>query len=507
MRTQSQYPKLLKRYGVILALFIPLAGMAAEIDDLQQGIELRKAGSYDSAFACLSRALNLAELELNKTSQASACLQIGILYDLTDFPIRSRRFMVRAYEIYRDLGDRENEAKALNNIANNLYRSGELELAIDNWRKSIAVKKELGTMSFVVSQINLASVFYDIDSLDQAFDLASSSLIEASYVNDSAMTVAAYNTLGLVSMDRENYQMADSLFHMALTFTRKQEHREKQRVLENLQYVCENSGDYKLALSRSETLRNFTDSVRIAEVRENINLINIENELLTQQRDTAELASENKRQQFNLLLIIGSLALLSLLIYIAYQRRIALQKAQTKAVFEAREQEEKRITELLWSEIGKAMQKRGGESVFAGDQKSLEGAIQAARYLSAQHFNPYLQVSIARAITYGCGLFGEQFDVDISCETEDIDLDLAKRKGVYTVFKRALVDRLNTHPEAPMHVQLFSESGQVRIRISGEDKPPKGNLYESAQAGASVLRGKISTKQENGQYTTRISIP
>lgn len=308
-------------------------------------------------------------------------------------------------------------------------------------------------------------------------------------------------------MDQKLFGVADSLMFLALRYTRPNQNLEKQTILENLQYISENANDFKQAFRRSEARRNFQDSLHFAEVRENINLFTVENDLLKSERDAAEIIAESKRQQFNLLLVIGSLGLLALLIYIAYQRRIALQKAQTKAVFEAREQEEKRITELLWSEIGKAMQKRGGESVFAGDQKSLEGAIQAARYLSAQHFNPYLQVSIARAITYGCGLFGEQFDVDISCETEDIDLDLAKRKGVYTVFKRALVDRLNTHPEAPMHVQLFSESGQVRIRISGEDKPPKGNLYESAQAGASVLRGKISTKQENGQYTTRISIP
>lgn len=484
--------------------------LIAAHDDYQAGLNFKAESKLDSAFFYLDKAENAFAYHGEHSMSMDAAIEKAIVLDRTGFHAQAISTLDSLAHLAETLSLDSIASRVWNNLGTVHYYGAGIDAGIPFWTKAYAAAERAGQgESACVSRLNVGSIGYLHDSLVFAENVVHEIQHREDYPITPKVEVLTLNLQGLIAMDRGQYEESFSCFSAAATRSKDADLLDYAATsYQNLQILAENKRDFQAAVAYADTaLVFFSES---ASVSSQASIEDLHGKF--QEAQTAATLAQTQlnaqKQQNRLLLLISALVIAGVILFMYARRQKAIRKAQTAAVLQAREQEQQRISQRLWQEIGKAMQQRDEQtSVFEGDQKTLDGAVQAAKYLSAQHFNPYLQVSLARALEFGCEQYGIQYGALITTEVEDVDVPMAQRKQLYKAFKRTLLDHLDTQGVDKLHVEMHAKEGRIELAITANEAPEKSVLYTAAEAEVAALGGKLKSKSDGAAHRTRIKVP
>ncbi len=148
----------------------------------------------------LQRAMDLASAD-GGAALAGVAHGLGVLMDARGEPDAARRLFERSLAIWRELGDRDMQARELNSLGIALHHLGDLEAARPLLEESIAIARDLG------NQVRLAAGLTNLGQLESAagnFDRATQALREALRIDNEQGDLLGialdHQSLALVSL-------------------------------------------------------------------------------------------------------------------------------------------------------------------------------------------------------------------------------------------------------------------------------------------------------------------
>jgi predicted ATPase/class 3 adenylate cyclase/Tfp pilus assembly protein PilF len=171
------------RAALAWSLETPAAGGAGQGERAVVGLRLVQAltlfwyqrGHITEGRRWLQRALDLASAD-GGAPLARVAHGLGVLMDTQGEPDAARRLFERSLAIWRELGDRDQQANELNSLGIVHHHLGDLEVARSVLAESIAIAREIG------NPVRLASALTNLGQLESAaghFDRAAQALQQA----------------------------------------------------------------------------------------------------------------------------------------------------------------------------------------------------------------------------------------------------------------------------------------------------------------------------------------
>lgn len=219
---------------------------------LKRGNLYRKQADYDPALEDLERVKDLSEDINDNQLRGIALSDMGAIYtDLNDLK-KAKIYLEQAYEIFKALDDAKNLINVSNHIAVMNYYEGDIRLAMENFKKTVELRKHhqtterladlygnIGTCYMKVGDYDNALRYYD-----RALEMADKSDFP-DYVN-----ALAYNNKAQIYRYRQNYSNSILYYRKALELNRKIKNRQWESYnLYNLSEVYVDIGDYEKAIA------------------------------------------------------------------------------------------------------------------------------------------------------------------------------------------------------------------------------------------------------------------
>jgi predicted ATPase len=171
------------RAALAWSLEAPAAGGAGDDERAVIGLRLVQAltlfwyqhGHVTEGRRWLQRAMDLASAD-GGAPLAAVAHGLGVLMETQGEPDAARRLFERSLAIWRELGDRDQQARELNSLGIAHHRLGDLEVARSVLGESIAIAREIG------NPVRLAAALTNLGQLESGaghFDRATQALQEA----------------------------------------------------------------------------------------------------------------------------------------------------------------------------------------------------------------------------------------------------------------------------------------------------------------------------------------
>ncbi len=110
----------------------------------EEGKDLYRHGEYEEAVAAFSQARHLFAEVGDRTGEAEALGNIGVVYVQLEEWDEARRFLNEALDLCIAAGDRSNQAKVMGNLGMLYARQGDEEQAVEAYEQAMALFRELG---------------------------------------------------------------------------------------------------------------------------------------------------------------------------------------------------------------------------------------------------------------------------------------------------------------------------------------------------------------------------
>jgi signal transduction histidine kinase len=318
LRRQGDYPG-------AAALAEPALARAIELHDDPARLELllttaQISGSltdYHSAVAAYLELVSLGEKTGQPYYVGRGHLGLGVIYAESQQKPRARTESEIALRIATEMGDRESQADALNNLGNNYRGAGELDRATQAHEQALAIRTELGsTRGMGDSLVNLGEVARARGDFPMALDYTQRAF--AIYEQLGLKRYLANTHLQFAQIFRLGGQPDEALAHLRTGFALA-EALGSHTVLANYQrefaVVHEARGDFRAALAAQRQLAVENDvsvgektSRQVALLNARFNAARRQQEILLLRRDNAfaEAQLEQARwQRYGLLLALG----------------------------------------------------------------------------------------------------------------------------------------------------------------------------------------------------------
>jgi CHAT domain-containing protein/Flp pilus assembly protein TadD len=240
---------------LLLAQSSNTADRKAEADRLfQQGIEQYRISQFREALQSWEQALDIYREIGDRAGEGRALGNLGNAYlSLGDY-----QQAIDLYEqhlaIAREIGDRAGEGRALNNLGI-AYRSlGDYQQAIDLYEQVLAIFREIGDRAGEGSALgNLGNAYHNLGDYQQAIDLYEQVLAIFREIGDRAGEGRALGNLGSAYLSLGDYQQAIDLHEQSLAIAREIGDRAGEgAALGNLGGAYYSLGDYQQAIDLYE---------------------------------------------------------------------------------------------------------------------------------------------------------------------------------------------------------------------------------------------------------------
>jgi CHAT domain-containing protein/Flp pilus assembly protein TadD len=156
----------------------------------------------------------------------------------------------QALQIYRKIGDRALEGRALGNLGLAYGSLGDYQKAIDFYQQGLAIAKQIGDKAGIgIALGNLGSVYRLLGDYQKAIDFYQQSLAIAKQIGDKVGVGIALDNLGSVYRLLGDYQKAIDFYQSALAIFQQIGDRAREGdALGNLGTAYVSLGDYKTAI-------------------------------------------------------------------------------------------------------------------------------------------------------------------------------------------------------------------------------------------------------------------
>lgn len=333
-------------------------------------------GEFEKAIDLYLKALEAEEEINNLQGVAQAYNNIAVVYYQTRNFDKTVNYLDKAAEILTEIGDDMNLKKAYNNLGAIQSYNGKVEEALAYYEKAFAICERLNDrheMSIVLS--NMADCYVDLgkyDEAEKALDKALSIKIDEN--NYRGISYEYENYASLYSK-KGDFKTADEYYNKAIDIAKKHRYLSELRGIYNsysvfLNKIGEHDKAYEMLKASyvyNDSLINQSTSEAMAELETKYETAKKEQTIIEQERDLAE--QELKISQRNrLILALSSTALIIILLGLFVVQRnkrkaqaekdaavIAEREEGIRAIFEATENERKRIAGDLHDGIGQQL--------------------------------------------------------------------------------------------------------------------------------------------------------
>lgn len=185
-----------------------------EYEVLANGLDLNERGRYELTVYTLSRE------ERSQATQAAAAYSLVAQgfeqYQIGQFPEALSSFET-ALNIFLELGDRQGEAIARNNIGLIYQAQGSYETALDNFEGSLAIAQEIAASNVeFLALTNIGNVHLTQNNYGLALESYKETLSRAREVEDRSSEAQILNSIGLFHQSQGNYALALDIYQQAI---------------------------------------------------------------------------------------------------------------------------------------------------------------------------------------------------------------------------------------------------------------------------------------------------
>ncbi len=261
---------------------------------IETGINLSSYYDNDNLFTSLkyaNEALAFAVEFGSDNDILTACNRIGIVYYKLGNLAKSNEYFLQAIEISNKLKnpDLTNESRLLNNVANNYGELKQVALAINYYKKSLVLKKQLKDSSrFSITLNNMALTYSEMDYYDSAYQALNDAIIVDNLLKDELSLAYTKGSLGEVFLSEGN---ADSAF---VYLTESLNYFEKIPDSDYvLGYYNQKLGDAMLELNQLQKAKNYF--IIALDLMVNVGAIPIQSDCYKGLQEVSEKLGEYKK--------------------------------------------------------------------------------------------------------------------------------------------------------------------------------------------------------------------
>jgi tetratricopeptide (TPR) repeat protein len=170
--------------GAIDLVTQPAIGAERQTDDIDrafsEGLRLFQEGSKESLVAVISqldKALQLSRVKGDLSSQTSALLGLGLVYNRLGLSLKALEFYNQALPIVREIGDRSGEANILNDIGRVYSVLDDKRKALEFYNQALSIMREAGNrMGEATTLNNIGGVYSALGDNSKALEFYNQAL-------------------------------------------------------------------------------------------------------------------------------------------------------------------------------------------------------------------------------------------------------------------------------------------------------------------------------------------
>ena len=240
-----------KKYEEALQLCRDIGNRSGEAMALNNlGLVYYSLGEKQKALDFFTQALPLLRAVGDRGEEAITLINLGAVYDSVGEKQKALDFYTQALPLLRAVGDRGGEATTLNNIGSVYDSLGEKQKALDLYSQALPLLRAVGDRGGEAATLNNAGLVYDsLGEKQKALDFYTRALPLRRAVGDRRGEAATLNSLGLVYDSLGEKQKALDFYDQALTLGRAAgARREEATTLNNIGLVYDSLGEKQKAL-------------------------------------------------------------------------------------------------------------------------------------------------------------------------------------------------------------------------------------------------------------------
>ncbi|KAA3650689.1 MAG: tetratricopeptide repeat protein [Bacteroidetes bacterium] len=380
-------------------------GMAIVLNNI--GIIHTQRGEYNEALKDYLEAIDYEKKIGDKKGLAEGYNNVGVVHYYMGDMENTLVYLKKATEITEEIGDKQVLKKSYMNIgAIHLYNK-EYKEAIEYYEKGLEISKELNDLSDItIAYHNLGGVYDDFGDYEKAEDYYLKALAFHEKFENKRGIALEFVNLGELLKNQKRYPKAKVYYTDALNISK--EHGYMNIISSAYAGLAETNklqGNFEIAydnlvlhLNYKDSLLNEENAKSFAELRTKYETVEkekalaeekIKSESLAKEKAEAELIAANRKNWMLLFAALIIVAVLGSLVIMQKNKRksqaekdaaiIAERDKGTQAVFNAQEEERKRISKDLHDGVGQqlsglkmAFQKLGTEIQSLIPDKSVE---------------------------------------------------------------------------------------------------------------------------------------
>ena len=306
------------------------------------GLAYARKGSYTEALACHFKALDLAK-DTKSPYLPATLLNIGLIYHDQKEYHEALNYYFQCKERAEALNSTEWVAKAVTNIGIVYKESKRYNEAIRYLTLSLEKKTLLqNDLSLSATLSEIADTYKEMQQYNTALEYLDRAEVFKVKVNDTWGLVFVNNVRAQIHIAQRDFKQAESILKKNLARTGESGSTNRSSVYERFYDLYNAQGDYKQALAwhvkktaYEDSLFNEKKSKQLAELQTLYDVANKEKEI-------ALLEKKNEEERFvkkTILLIAGSLAMITLLLFYLFRLRIKKRQELNRVQLRLQQQE------------------------------------------------------------------------------------------------------------------------------------------------------------------------
>lgn len=220
-------------------------------DSLQQRAEeLYRRYQMQPALQSAQSALEIYRALGEREGEAKALSRMGAIYmDLTDHP-NAEAHLQKALQISREIGQSHLLIRVLNDLGTLRKAERKYGAAVQAFQEALGIAEASGDELRRAEQwMNLGAVYVNMDKPNEAIQYLNQALQFAQTIGNDSLQAATFLNLGAAQTNISDFRMAASYFNQGLALAQKNKYlRLEGALLSGLGNSCRNTGKYPEAL-------------------------------------------------------------------------------------------------------------------------------------------------------------------------------------------------------------------------------------------------------------------
>ncbi len=554
----GQLDSALRYYEPLIEIREAVGSPAALLDDLSMiGKLSAERGRYLDAQSYWLRALRLAEERQDTFFMMRLCTDLAGLYAKQELWEDALSYSERGLGLARLRAIRLIEAQNLKQLGYIYHHTGAADRALERYNEALQIFEQLNNrMQTADVRLTIGRIYRDQLDVDRALGNVQAAIRLQEGTGDAIGLANAQLLLGELYLLNGNPGLAlQPLEKSSRTGASLNSKSVERDALALLALAYQNLGNYQAAFEHLSDFHILNDSLQSVATAKTLNALQLEYEteikdqqLLAQQTELRLKESQIKRRNFQLLLSVVGLGLLTVLLgslYFIYQKnrqlaqqRIAVMEKEQetqrlRAVIEGEEKERRRMARDLHDGLGallatvkmwiNALYKEEPQlqqsSTCRKAENLIDNACEAVRAISHNVApNVLEQLGLVAAIEEMCDSVGRinALEVDFMAHGLEEDFDDPLRLTIYRIIQELLRNIVKHAQAQSVIVQLTAEEDTIMLVVEDDGRGfdpqlrdhTSGLGLESVHSRVAYLDGQVALETAPGAGTTfTIEIP